>query len=439
MNMKSCIILLILALLVGCTPRQPSVPLTPNADPGPSAVPSSPTTPTASAGPAVIRHADIKGIWLSQFDLTDVYLENGRQRPEEDFTIRMAKILDNVRDLGFNTVFLQIRPNADSMYPSRYYPMSAYVVGVLGGEAAYDPVAVTVGLAHARQLSIHAWINPMRGMSEEELLQVGTQYPLRQWYDDPQLRGRYLVLFDGRWYLNPAYPEVRAQIQDGAAEALALYDFDGLHMDDYFYPTAQEAFDRDAYQAYQAQGGTESLADFRRDALNQLVAGLRSLTGASREGRLFGISPAGNVDTVVNSHFADVSRWCSQPGYVDYICPQVYWGLEHGSFDFVKVCQTWQDMIQSDSVFLLVGMTFGKAFTREDPWAGSGRQEWVNHRDVLARSLKTTADLTGCQGISVFCYQYFYDPVTGYPIPETAEEVANFLPVLQEISWRSTP
>ena len=32
-------------------------------------------------------------------------------------------------------------------------------------------------------------------------------------------------------------------------------DFDGLHMDDYFYPTTDPSFDADAYASYQASGG----------------------------------------------------------------------------------------------------------------------------------------------------------------------------------------
>ncbi len=32
---------------------------------------------------------------------------------------------------------------------------------------------------------------------------------------------------------------------------------------------------------------------------------------------------------------------------------------------------------------LIIGMTFGKAFSGEDPWAGSGKDEWKSRKDVL--------------------------------------------------------
>ncbi len=381
-----------------------------------------------------VQYRDMKAIWLSQYDLTPIYLDGENQRLEADFTAKMSVVLDNVASSGFNTVFLQIRPNGDSMYPSEYFPMSAYVTGSLGKEADYDPISIIVALAHERKLSIHAWINPMRGMAEEEITQICQNYPIRQWYDDEVNRARYLALVDGKWYLNPAYREVSDLIVSGAEEALTRYDFDGLHMDDYFYPTTDASFDAIAYHAF---GNGQLLEDFRRGNINLLVKRLYQLTHDLGGGRIFGISPAGNVDTVYNQQYADVYTWCSREGYVDYICPQVYFGLEHGSHDFQTVCQTYSAMIQNENIRLIIGMTFGKAMTGEDPWAGTGKNEWQENKDVLRRCLLTTQGLPHCRGVSVFCYQYLFDPLTGSPIPETAQERENFLPSLQEISWQS--
>lgn len=382
-----------------------------------------------------LQYEDMKAIWLSQFDLVGIYRDGNVQRDEMGFTSAMEQVLDNVKAQGFNTVFLQIRPYADSMYPSEVYPMSAYVVGQLGEDALYDPVDIAVRLAHERELSIHAWVNPMRGMAEEEILQVGAEYALRRWYEDSQLRGTYLVLVDGRWYLNPAYGEVVDLICAGAQEALLRYDFDGLILDDYFYPTTEASFDAGAYHAYLAGGGGLELADYRRSLLSGLVRRLYELTQELGEGRIFGISPAGNADMVVNDQYADVYLWCGESGYLDYICPQVYFGLEHGSFGFVEVCRTYQDMIQTEDVDLIIGMTFGKAFSGEDQWAGSGKDEWKNNKDVLARCLETTLELEHCRGVAVFCYQYFFDPLTGQQVRETAQEQENFVPVFREITW----
>ena len=423
-------LLLCLFLLCGCAPL-PAAPSLESPEPSTAAT-TVPCTEPAEEPQEVLLYRDVKAMWLSQFDLVEIYRDGNRQREEGDFTARMEQVLDLVKEQGFNTVFLQIRPYADSMYPSGLYPLSACVTGQIGGAAAYDPVEIIVELAHTRGLSIHGWINPLRAMTEQEMETLSTDFTLRQWYGDEALRGKYIVSVGGRWYLNPAYEPVRGLILAGAQEALSLYDFDGLHMDDYFYPTTETWFDA---AAYEAAGSAVSLEDFRREQISILVKALCEATHGSREGRIFGISPAGNVETVYHSQYAEVYRWCAEAGYLDYICPQVYFGLEHGSHDFVKVCQLYRDMIETDSVSLIIGMTFGKAFTREDPWAGTGKDEWKNSRNILARCLETTKELEKCRGVAVFSYQYLFDPLTGEPIPETEAERAAFVGILKDISW----
>ena len=420
--MKLFWILLICLLLTACSPSR--VP------PG-GTVPTITTAPPGATEPTVhTPPANIKAMWLTQFDMAQVYRDGDQQRQQEDFFQKADKILENVKAMGFNTVFLQLRPYADSMYPSAFYPMSSWVTGELGRPAAYDPVALVVQLARQKGLSIHGWINPMRGMTVQELTLVSQDYPLGQWATQPDKLGTYLVEVDGRWYLNPAYPEVRQLIADGAREAMERYDLDGLHIDDYFYPTTAASFDR---QAYEQLGFGRDLADFRRQNLNVLVSQLYRV--AQDAGGVFGVSPAGNIQTVYEKHYADVYAWCSQPGYVDYLCPQVYFGMEHENYDFVRVCQTFSGIIRQDSVKLVVGMTFGKALSGEDPYAGSGKNEWKAHKDILMRCLQSTAALPHCRGVAVFCYQYFYDPVTGQPVEATRQERENFLPVFQNIDW----
>ena len=441
MNKRILALALAVLLLTGCGGPKETLSTTPAATTTLAATPDTTpalTTPQATTeftadSYTALNYRDMKAIWLSQYDLSPIYRNGDAQRPQGDFTARMAHLLDNVASSGFNTVFLQIRPNADSMYPSEHYPTSAYVTGQLGRETQYDPVAIIVALAHERNLSIHAWINPLRGMAEEEITLVDSRYAIRRWYDSAQVRQKYLVAVGGKWYLNPAYSDVTDLIVAGAEEALERYAFDGLHMDDYFYPTADPSFDGLAYNAF---GNGKTLADFRRGNINLLVRRLYDLTHATGQGRIFGISPAGNHETVYNSQYADIYTWCAKEGYVDYICPQVYFGLEHGSFDFQKVCKTYSDMIKTENVDLIIGMTFGKAYTGEDPWAGSGKNEWLEHKDVLKRSLQTTQGLPHCRGISVFCYQYLFDPLSGAPIPETVQEWSNFCPVLKNITWQ---
>ena len=223
---------------------------------------------------------------------------------------------------------------------------------------------------------------------------------------------------------------------DGARELMQNYPIDGVHMDDYFYPTQDASFDEAAYEAYRAEGGRKKLDAFRRDNLSDLVSDLYRAVKAERADAWFGISPAGVYTTVMNKHYADVTRWCGNPGFIDYIIPQVYFGFEHATCAFDKICMQWQNLIKTDYVTLLVGVSFGKALSKTDAYAGSGKDEWAQHTDILKRGVEYSLHLDKCQGMSVFCYQYFRDPVSAVPVSGTKAERDNFLSVFREAEWQ---
>ncbi len=377
-----------------------------------------------------------KAMWLSQFDLTLYYLEGGVQRAEADFREKIAMVLGNVVGDGFNTVMVQVRPYGDSLYPSDYYPAGRLAVGVYGRDFTYDPFAIIVESAREKGLSVHAWINPMRAMTDEEIRLVDDRFLIKTWYNDPTLRGDYLFLYEGRWYLNPAHAAVRDLITAGVAEILERYEVDGIHMDDYFYPSTDPNLDAASYMAFRAEGGKTALSDWRRDNLDALVSELYATVKAHDLSTIFGISPSGVIDTVYHKQYADVYKWCREPGYIDYICPQLYFGFEHETADFVTMCELWQSMIKTDYVTLLIGLSFGKAAAGEDPYAGSGMYEWAENRDILVRALQHTTTLPACEGVIVFSYQHLFDLTTGEVLAATQEEHAAFRETLPTVTWR---
>ena len=382
-----------------------------------------------------VNYENVKAMWLSQYDLLPVYTDKGAQRSEADFREKIKGVLENVCDIGINTVFVQIRPFADSFYPSEVYPVSSYVSGDYGKAIAYDPFAMILEEGHALGLSVHAWINPLRAMKDTEIESVADAYKIKEWYNDPSKKGRYIVSVSGRWYLNPAYDEVRALVSSGVLEIVQKYNVDGVHIDDYFYPTTDERFDKYAYQSYVSRGGELSLADFRRENINSLVRELYAAVKTENESMLFGVSPAGNMKNNYNELYADVEVWCSNEGYIDYLCPQLYFGFEHSTCAFDKLCGEFSDMIKLDGIKLIFGMSLGKAKSGYDQYAGEGKHEWRDNKDVLYRQLKYTETIENYSGVSYFCYQYFYDVLTGERVDETVAEVDKFIPLLKTISW----
>ena len=383
----------------------------------------------------VINYDDMKAVWLSQFDLNVIYTNNGSQRSESDYRNKIKTVIDNMQKCGFNTLIVQTRPYADSFYPSEVYPPSKYVTGSYKKNFSYDPIKILIEEAHNRSLSVQGWINPLRAMTTSEINDVSNDYRIKKWYLDSSKKGLYVVEVSGRLYLNPAYEEVRKLVIDGVDEMLKSYDFDGIHMDDYFYPTTNTSFDQKAYGDYKSGGGKLTLKNFRYDVLNKLVKDIYDKVKGYDKKLLFGISPQGNMSNATDVTLADVKTWCSVEGYIDYICPQIYFGFEHQTQAFDKVCLKWQNIIKTPKVKLIIGMTLGKTLSKTDQWAGSGKNEWANNNDILKRCLEYTLTLDKCKGVAYFCYQYFYDPSTATAVSATKKECDNFIPVLKKADW----
>ena len=369
-----------------------------------------------------LNYETMKCVWLSQFDMNGVYCA-GIQRDKDDFTARIRQVFENVARDGFNTVIVQLRPNGDSFYPSKYYPWSKYVVGAYGTYGIYDPLEIMIEEAHKLQLSFQAWINPMRGCESSTSIEIfNVSYPLRQWNDDPS-KNKYFMEYSQRYYLNPAYEEVRQLIIDGVVELVRYYDVDGIHMDDYFYPSGiPSSFDQEAFD----QSGLSSRLTFRQNNLKALVSGMYSAIKAENPNVLYGISPAGNLYNVRYKDCLDIDYILSHEGFVDYIMPQLYWGFEHPTAPFGPLFDEWCSLIKVDSIKMVTGVSLGRA-------AGESTDEWRNNKDVFKRYVEYMQDSGMFSGFSVYCYSYMYIVSTGQPNAGVAEEMSNFLPLIQKI------
>lgn len=409
----------------------------------------------ANADYKPLNYDNMKAMWLSQLDLIPVYYdeENGLQRTEDDFAAKIDMVMKNLKDSGFNTVVVQVHPDCDSMYLSEYYPWSDYMNGnsnrkadqelkdddaakitatTYGNTSLYDLMPIMIDAAHKYELSFQAWINPMRAYAINEIEYVNDSYLIKQWYNDPEKSQTYLFQTTRRVYLNPAYEEVRQYIVNVATEICRYYDVDGVHMDDYFYPSNDPTYDT---AAFEAQDDFNTLIEFRRNNINTLVKQIYDAVKAENPDMLFGISPGGNINTNMNSLAADVKSWCSTPGYVDYICPQIYFGFEHATVPFDKLSQDWINLNTEESVDMVLGLCMHK-IGREDQYAGAGRYEWQENSDILKRSFEWMAErLDTVDGFCIFSYQYMFNPVTGEKVDYTTAEVDGFLPVMQGINW----
>lgn len=344
---------------------------------------------------------ETRGVWLSIYEWQTYTIG----KDEAGFREAFGEICRECREFGLNTLFAQVRAFDDAMYPSQYFPWSQYASGTFGEAPDYDPLELMVEIAHDNGLELHAWINPYRIRSSDSI-PLAEGYSAAQW---TEAENGYVLSYGSGLYYNPAVPEVRELILSGVEEILEGYQVDGIHFDDYFYPTVDPAFDLDFYTAYQQEGGSLSQTDWRKENVNQLVRETYRLVKSYGEDLRFGISPAGNLAYNQDTLSADVALWCSEDGYIDYICPQLYFGFENDTVPFAESVQKWSELVTNEKVKLYVGLGPYKIGAL-DKWAGEGQEEWMNHTDILSRQLQCIRELPNYSGFSLFRYASLFSP-----------------------------
>ncbi|MDE7279014.1 MAG: family 10 glycosylhydrolase, partial [Oscillospiraceae bacterium] len=288
-----------------------------------------------------------KGFWITYLEYASIL----RNKSEKSFRSSIGKYFDNISDLGFNTVYVQVRAFGDAYYDSELFPSGEQFDGTIGTANCFDALQVMIECAHERGISVHAWINPMRTMTTSQIEKLNDSYTIKKWYNSK--RGDYIVKSGDRWYLNPAYDEVTDLIAAGITEIAANYKVDGIQIDDYFYPTTGKSFDSTAYSA---MGKGTSLSDWRIANVNKMVKKLYRAVHSANDTVVFGISPQGSVENNYGELYADVRKWCSENGYCDYILPQVYFGFDNAALPYADVIALWNSMVENSDVKLVIGL-----------------------------------------------------------------------------------
>lgn len=344
----------------------------------------------AAAEPAQERET-LVGVWIPYMSLSTA------EKTEDTFKANYDAKLESAKAMGVNAVFVHVRPFADSFYPSEYEPWSHVLTGTQGKDPGYDPLAYMVEKAHENGMAFHAWINPLRIATTST---PGTLSEDGFYMQNREENPFYFMEYDGGIYYNPASAYIRGRIADSAAEIAQNYDVDGIHFDDYFYPTDDETIDANQYAAYVNEMEEPlPLHEWRTANINALIATVYHRIKQTAPEVEFGISPQGNLQNNEKIN-ADVYTWCAQSGYIDYICPQLYYSFENEALPFETALEDWNEMERLDSVRLYIGLAVYKAGTDAD------NGTWLNTTDTIARQIER-AEETGADGVLLYAVDYF--------------------------------
>jgi uncharacterized lipoprotein YddW (UPF0748 family) len=328
---------------------------------------------------------EMRGVWLATVANRDWPSKPGLTAAEQ--RAELIAHLDTAVNRRLNTVIFQVRPTADALWPSPYEPWSQVLTGTQGKAPGWDPLGTAVKEAHARGLELHAWFNPYRIANHTDPTKLVASHPARKHPD-------WVVTYGGKLYYNPGLPEVRAFVRGAMLDAVKKYPLDAVHFDDYFYPypVAGQSFgDDDAYDRY--GGDFPSRADWRRDNIDRLVretaAGIKRIRPTTR----FGISPFGvwrnaatdplGSDTragvqTYDDVYADTRKWVRE-GWIDYLCPQLYWNIGFAAADYAKLVPWWAEVARGSRTKLYLGEALYKAGDPAQPAAWQDPAELSRH------------------------------------------------------------
>jgi uncharacterized lipoprotein YddW (UPF0748 family) len=326
-----------------------------------------------------IPKRDLRGVFLTTIYNLD--WPSSRTATPAVQQAELTTILDNLKTKGYNTVFLQVRPECDALYNSSLEPWSYRLTGTQGlaPNPLWDPLDFAIIEAHNRGLDLHAWLNPYRVRAKTtEYVAAPTSILNTQpsWILTASNNVDLKIL-------NPGLPEVRDYIKTIVEDISNRYDIDGIHFDDYFYPNSGMTTNQDN-PTYINNNPTNipTIEDWRRNNVNLMIAkvydAIQVINTNQNKNIVFGVSPSGiwksgtPTGIVGNPSFSalycDPIAWLDS-GKVDYLAPQLYWKIT-GSQDYIALSKWWNDQVKSRNKQLYLSQGYYK-MTDANNWAAT--------------------------------------------------------------------
>ncbi len=313
---------------------------------------------------------ELRAVWIPYLDLC---IQNFS---EKNFKNHYIEILDKAEKLKLNTVFVQVRPSSDALYPSKIFPWSHILTGKQGVDPGFDPLKFMVEETHARNIKFHAWVVPMKISLNKNLCETN---PCVIWKrDNPDKFQKYVIKSEEYACYDPQYEEVRKLITDGVKEIVEGYDVDGINFDDYFYPANNLWVDG----KQKASSETYIDCEKREENINLLISEVYRTVKSVKKDVLFGICPQGNFDNLKRGG-VNIDTWIKNEGYVDYLCPEIYTNSENPVLPFEKAVSDWKKRCTNEKIKLYAGLGLYKTGTSQ-----YDNGSWTKSNDIIKNQIE---------------------------------------------------
>ncbi|HEY3287458.1 MAG TPA: family 10 glycosylhydrolase [Gemmatimonadaceae bacterium] len=331
---------------------------------------------------------------------------------------------------GFNTLIVQVRGRGDAYYNARWEPRAAGIADIKG----FDPLALVIKEAHARNIAVHAWLNTML-LANMDTPPTDTAHMLNRRPDllavpysvarelyamdpfTPQYRARILeaarlerAQVEGV-YLSPAAPETKEHIYSMWMDVLEHYDVDGLNFDYVRYPAPSHDYSRVSLDRFRrwllpqlseeqrgrfAVLGADPLAyadsfpaqynDFRRAQMTEIVERVYFGVKKRNPNVLVSADVFANAKDAYENRFQDWTDWLRR-GFLDVAALMAY---------------NTNTQLVSDQVKVAIEAGGGAKV-----WAGLGAYRM--EADSLVAKINAARTL-GARGIVLFSYNFTVRP-----------------------------
>lgn len=335
---------------------------------------------------------EMKGVFVSYIDINRYIKSNDINTSKNN----IKKMINNISEMGLNTIILQVRSFSDAIYYSDIYPWSSVISDKEGIDPGYDVLEFYIEEAKKKKIDVYAWINPYRVRTNEDISGICEDNPAYQYIGTDKL-----YISDGIFY-NPSKKETLNLILTGVEEIIKKYSVKGILFDDYFYPSSD--CDLLDYEEYLKSNTYMDIDSYHFMIINEMIKKVHDLCKSYNV--IFGVSPDGNMENNYNSNFADIKAWINNR-YIDFIMPQLYYGFYNDNKPYLSTFESWHDLVL-DNIDFYVALAFYKVGLF-DKYAGNGSNEWIDNDDVIMREIIVGRGYAKYKGFALFRYGYLFD------------------------------
>ena len=278
---------------------------------------------------------EVRAVWLTTIGGIDWPRSHNADAQKQE----MTHTLDQLKRVNINTVLIQTRVRASTIYPSAIEPFDMCLTGTHGENPGYDPLQFIVDECHKRGMECHAWIVtiPIGKTNEARFKEFKRK--------NPKLTRN--IGQDG--FMDPENPATGDYIANICAEVTRKYDIDGIHLDYIRYP---ETWPKKGVKPHERCLYITSIVRKIHQAVKALKPWVKlSCSPIGKSGDLSRYKSGGW--NALNAVYQDAQGWL-RDGLMDQLYPMMYF---RGN-NFYPFALDWQERSYGRTIVSGLGIYF---------------------------------------------------------------------------------